>query len=1817
QQTPTEFLDDLNLRAGQSAVFILPTVTQYGLDINIDRSQQQIRSFDPTPGEAVSSTLPPHHSEAEPTTQSNVASESIALQNYSLQSGFPYTQTSWSTVTPAYSVPSVPEPDGRKFVLASVHPEPLTYGAGQTAAPLKNKFQGRQPKSNLGTSLLSSRSTSQIPASGVSTTSYPFFPSDPVEVRRSRPSIEPLQATPFDRWSSSGSDSTTGVILRPESSKTELGDGNIRTNSSGSLLRQHKTGCPHASVSTRQSQPSMQVTSAMSITSSNQLPVLPVDTLPARPSHHRNMLAHTCGQSSNLSHSIPCDVHLSGLHAEMRRMEAYRHPGGKDSDVSKNTKKTSNERQLRRPYPRGYPFGGGGEHAHPDVLPMELTDSVAAEMLEEVPYVVIRRPRSVDVKQYQLHLQRQQQQAAAMAAAAAGYPFHPGAPPFFGESHHHHAAAAAAAAAAAYHYGGRMPVAPPFTYGPMPTAYHHHHHQAPVAPGRSELPPDIKCGRSGKHHSVGPGDPRLDARQERARQARPSQQASHYHEGPPEGLDPYAAVAPMHREKCKAKRKHSKTPESSMVKEYDANRSKRHEKPATDAAPAPDDVLHHHAQCVHRRRLMDPNLPEESTEKRAVMQAKRHIRPKPTRPTIDSGSKQPTTRTGSAGRSPSRTKDVPVLEAGDSRQKRRTAEPVDDSRETEVPYPVSEIFFSPSRGSEPADARQGKLSSATRHHHHHHPACASLMGRARASQLQKQLPKPAKIVPSDAALASSSVPQLQRSQLRDETAPKLSARSWASDDKYPLDRGSIVPQARADRMSRKQEDSAVRPVMSDTRETIEKLRQELRSAGFQVKDTLPSRAVTDWGRPSSMESGHQPTGTKPTTKPSHRPVDKTSPSRQKPTEVAHGFIESRKPTGTPSDVTKPDKPVAQAADSLATAGGVDLPFGGPPRNPVYLDSDTDSDEVSRQRTEPDAVSRPQDSQDILREPLSTTASTMETIEAPAGGQEVELSVDVPEPGHVQPAISPRSPSPSLPLSFVPCDGADDETDVSLGSQASLLNSPDSASYCSTCDRVDSYGSLSPSSSHSCCHSRHHQRNAYRESRHHSVKPYRASHRVGSSPRRHQRSSSDRRHGYGTSSSEPSELSWTNSLSESSAQDEIPGDHWIEDALTLERRSMIVEELLMKEQKLRAQIAKHRALAYELKQTREQTQKLLGAEPRRQAGRFGRKSEVANHSKEKGMDDSVRSTSKKELASEASSHKGSTAVSRQKEGVPTKEDKHLDDGRPDGKHGVKKDERTGTRQSHAVRPARHYRHLHPNRRHPGSKSSSRSPRDRSTDLRDSFLENQAAAVQDDFVIENTAALADGDGEFDSPEKPSVDLKDETQTKVVEDGKGESAEERQPTQMTLATMELEDIEENTVYPSDIELQTTSFVQSVEPQQACMLSTGTITSVEVTEPPQPPPTAPPLAACISSTVDTSPSDFVTTSGEQVAQAMETAGESIETKPKPQLSSINQLSDLDASADQTDADSEYDGTHVINMLSEIIENSLSEMRLTDSQDQHTTDGSTQASSVCDDLHTSEASMETVKAAHSPTRLGSPSNSSTSASEGSEDIEPFPPPPPESLVDLYLAHDGTLTHTHHLFAGALDEVIEEECAAEEPESDVCGTTVQSDADSTLVERTTDEEKQDSSSPEPKVGENLTDGELTIQVEVNAEAANEQASIELEISANEAEQQGSALDSAQAPGDVAPEDVQMNKDINRDTVMPENSAHQSEDVDNGTREEAELPSDAAGDENTDEQSVDQCAIDSPPPNQTMAAENSPDQPATADACDQTECNEVILDTNET
>ncbi|KAG5452754.1 hypothetical protein CSKR_202293 [Clonorchis sinensis] len=98
---------------------------------------------------------------------------------------------------------------------------------------------------------------------------------------------------------------------------------------------------------------------------------------------------------------------------------------------------------------------------------------------------------------------------------------------------------------------------------------------------------------------------------------------------------------------------------------------------------------------------------------------------------------------------------------------------------------------------------------------------------------------------------------------------------------------------------------------------------------------------------------------------------------------------------------------------------------------------------------------------------------------------------------------------------------------------------------------------------------------------------------------------------------------------------------------------------------------------------------------------------------------------------------------------------------------------------------------------------------------------------------------------------------------------------------------------------------------------------------------------------------------------------------------------------------------------------------------------------------------------------------------------------------------------------------------------------------------------------------------------------------------------------------TAPEDVQMNEDRDRDTAMPENPVHQSENVDDSSREETGLPSDAAAGEGADEQSADQSATDSSPTTQPMAGENTPDQPAIADECDQTRCNEVISDANET
>ncbi|TPP60107.1 hypothetical protein FGIG_11879 [Fasciola gigantica] len=170
---------------------------------------------------------------------------------------------------------------------------------------------------------------------------------------------------------------------------------------------------------------------------------------------------------------------------------------------------------------------------------------------------------------------------------------------------------------------------------------------------------------------------------------------------------------------------------------------------------------------------------------------------------------------------------------------------------------------------------------------------------------------------------------------------------------------------------------------------------------------------------------------------------------------------------------------------------------------------------------------------------------------------------------------------------------------------------------------------------------------------------------------------------------------------------------------------------------------------------------------------------------------------------------------------------------------------------------------------------------------------------------------------------------------------------------------------------------------------------------------------------------------------------------------SSFNRLTDFpdESTGENVDDDAEYNGTRILRILS----GGLS--RLTDSEDgvgtmaekvtkarPHQdststvllTDGSTTTSGG-DETHTSEdASVDTVKPAGASRDPSPASSSTTSASEGSEDIEPFPSPPPEiALMDPYQrCSSSPPSHSHLVISAGLDEVIEEEAGTSEMESE-------------------------------------------------------------------------------------------------------------------------------------------------------------------------------------
>ncbi|KAH8868903.1 FERM, ARHGEF and pleckstrin domain-containing protein 2 [Schistosoma japonicum] len=286
---------------------------------------------------------------------------------------------------------------------------------------------------------------------------------------------EPVHVASLDQWSSSSSESTTGVIIRSDlaSHTSPTCHHSVPCINSVNPMLQHSLACPHALKSMHLGQVSnYSHPSEVDVKSTNFMTDYKIMNNVKNVTSHNNVVKtkhhkhlqnheHICSHGHHLSNSIPNNIHLTEL--EEAVPSASNHicnmiTGDNIKRIHRKRSDSKKSEQMRR-----------SKHIHhihdqidhvssrnQDLIPLNDLET-AAEMLEEVPYVVLRRPRSVDVKQYQLHLEHQRQKAAALAAATGGYPFHLYQTP-----------------AAHYPFTSRLPTSSRFSYGPYVQPPHFH-----------------------------------------------------------------------------------------------------------------------------------------------------------------------------------------------------------------------------------------------------------------------------------------------------------------------------------------------------------------------------------------------------------------------------------------------------------------------------------------------------------------------------------------------------------------------------------------------------------------------------------------------------------------------------------------------------------------------------------------------------------------------------------------------------------------------------------------------------------------------------------------------------------------------------------------------------------------------------------------------------------------------------------------------------------------------------------------------------------------------------------------------------------------------------------------------------------------------------------------------------------------------------------------------------------------------------------------------------------------------------------------------
>ncbi|CAH8634917.1 unnamed protein product [Schistosoma mattheei] len=774
----------------------------------------------------------------------------------------------------------------------------------------------------------------------------------------------------------------------------------------------------------------------------------------------------------------------------------------------------------------------------------------AAEILEEVPYVVLRRPRSVDVKQYQLHLEHQRQQAAALAAAAGGYPFHlyqtPG---------------------VHYPFTSRLPIGSQLSYGHyvQPPPFHgfrslecnqNHHLDTPITFGSHR-----KSEQSGKQtsHKCSSSQSKQVSKLDSDSCKRHSKRT---HSRSRKETEPF--VLEENDYSLKGDRKFS---------QYDTNANHIS---VTDLPPRTTSVYSHHRHhdhCLHRRgktngvsgdrkvksSTLASTVTTISTNTNVGSKDQKHdksyteydanlAKGKETMisSVISSGVLTTTTSATGLTKQKSQLPELQQLQPSSPMQDKKSKATTslittesqklkqisspdvhEENGESEIPYPVSVSAVKPvpklKATSKSTSKRQ--IHEHLQHpipppywhyhhnevqpqqHHHHHPACASLIV-LKPSSSGKSEPR----VTSTKKKVTSKPSGLSGDQIKPAVTPDFTENNKESDEK-------ITKQTKKP-SSKSYSDGRFRGDM-DPNETFEKLREDLRSAGFTVDTNRPYLSTTKSKNNKQPADGY--------VQEPKKAGDKThSQSKPKRTDVTDDRVVSS--NYIPRESIKSD--AVEEIELATSTGKVDISnliptydsmSGIHPCTPIYLDSESEEEMITnvRRMSVEETVEAPdtKDSQVCKKqveewieksqavynkEEVSKDTDTQPLRKEDKQHTEIKGAVDLSLEHNVEIKShlvsehsqsnliqrSPRSHSPSLPLS---CHSVEPgSTDLSFSSNLStsassysMLSGYDyTPSVGCSCERVHRHGyddySLSSFTSSSCeyphhTHRSHHSR----------------------------------------------------------------------------------------------------------------------------------------------------------------------------------------------------------------------------------------------------------------------------------------------------------------------------------------------------------------------------------------------------------------------------------------------------------------------------------------------------------------------------------------------------------------------------------------------------------------------------------------------------------------------------------------------------------------------------------------------------------------------